>query len=59
MWNLAPALRVSREDREWLEALVRSGKTLQQDPQRVALRAHVVLRAAERHGRGAAAAELG
>ena len=43
MWTPAPALRVSREDREWLEALVRSGKTVQ----RVALRAHLVLRAAE------------
>src|SRR5262245_51876160 len=43
MWEPAPALRVSREDREWLEALIRSGKT----PQRVALRARLVLGAAE------------
>src|SRR5512134_3740007 len=55
MWTSAPALRVSREDREWLEALVRSGKTLQ----RVALRAHGVLRAAEGQPNHALANELG
>ena len=55
MWNPAPALRVSREDREWLEALVRSGKT----PQRVALRAHLILRAAEGPSNHALAKELG
>src|SRR5262245_59683577 len=55
MWKPAPALRVSREDREWLEALVRSGKT----PQRVALRAHLVLRAAAGRTNHALAKELG
>src|SRR5262249_50562628 len=55
MWSPASALRVSREDREWLEALVRSGKT----PQRVALRAHLVLRAAEGRPNHALAKELG
>ena len=55
MWKPAPALRVSREDREWLEALVRSGKT----PQRVALRAHLVLRAAAGRPNHALAKELG
>src|SRR5262245_18131275 len=55
MWKPAPALRVSREDREWLEALVRSGKT----PQRVALRAHLILRAAEGRSNHALAKELG
>src|SRR5438046_646228 len=42
MWKPAAALRVSREDQEWLETLVRSGQT----PQRVALRARMVLGAA-------------
>jgi transposase len=55
MWNPAPARCVSREDREWLEALVRSGKT----PQRVALRAHLGLRAAEGRPNHALAKELG
>ena len=55
MWKPAPALRVSRDDREWLEALVRSGKT----PQRVALRAHLILRAAEGRSNHALAKELG
>ena len=30
MWKPARALRVSREDQEWLETLIRSGKTLEQ-----------------------------
>jgi len=55
MWNPAPALRVSREDQEWLEALVRGGKT----PQRVALRARLVLGAAEGRPNHALANELG
>jgi transposase len=54
MWEPAPALRVSQEDREWLEALVRSGKT----PQRVALRARLVLGAAEGRPNHALAKEL-
>jgi len=55
MWKPAPALRVSRTDREWLEALVRSGKT----PQRVALRARLVLGAAEGRANRALAQDLG
>jgi len=55
MWKPAPALRVSREDQEWLEALVRSGKT----PQRVARRARLILRAAEGRANHALARELG
>lgn len=42
MWKPAKSLSVRAEDREWLEALVGSGKT----PQRVALRARIVLGAA-------------
>lgn len=41
-WDAATALRVSTEDRELLEALVRGGKT----PQKTALRARIVLGAA-------------
>src|SRR3989442_14899532 len=55
MWKPAAALRVSREDREWLETLVRSGKT----PQRVALRAQIVLGAAEGRPNHALAKDLG
>jgi len=55
MWEPAPALRVSREDRQWLEALIRSGQT----PQRVALRARMVLGAAEGRANHALAKELG
>ena len=55
MWEAAPALRVSPEDRQWLEALIRSGKT----PQRVALRARIVLGAAEGRANHALARELG
>ena len=55
MWTPAPALRLSREDREWLEALVRNGKT----PQRVALRAGLVLGAAAGQANHALANALG
>src|SRR5881409_1669496 len=55
MWQPAPALRVNQEDRQWLEALLRSGKT----PQRVALRARMVLGAAEGRANHALAKELG
>src|SRR5438132_3506381 len=55
MWKPAAALRVSREDQEWLETLVRSGKT----PQRVALRARLVLGAAEGRPNHALAKDLG
>ena len=55
MWKPAPALRVSPEDRQWLEAVIRSGKT----PQRVALRARIVLGAAEGQANHALAQELG
>ena len=54
MWKPAAALRVSREDREWLETLVGSGKT----PQRVALRARIVLGAAAGRPNHALAKEL-
>src|SRR5215471_3447942 len=54
MWEPAPALRVSREDRQWLEALIRGGQT----PQRVALRARMVLGAAEGRANHALAKEL-
>jgi len=55
MWKPARALRVSREDQEWLETLIRSGKT----PQRVALRARMVLGAAAGRPNHALAKELG
>ena len=55
MWEAAPALRVSREDLDWLEVLVRSGQT----PQRVALRARIVLGAAAGRPNHALAKELG
>src|SRR5215510_10723775 len=55
MWAPSPALRVSPEDRQWLEALMRSGQT----PQRVALRARMVLGAAEGRANHALAKELG
>jgi transposase len=42
MWKPARALRLRPDDREWLEALVHGGKT----PQRVVLRARIVLGAA-------------
>lgn len=55
MWKPAAALRVSREDQEWLETLVRSGQT----PQRVALRARMVLGAAAGRPNHALAKDLG
>src|SRR5262245_60691246 len=55
MWAPSPAPRVSPEDRQWLEALIRSGKTAQ----RVALRARMVLGAADGRANHALAKELG
>jgi transposase len=55
MWKPARPLRVSAEDREWLEALVGSGKT----PQRVAQRARIVLGAAAGMANHRLAKELG
>src|SRR2546429_4098623 len=55
MWKPAAALRVSRDDRAWLETLVRSGKT----SQRVALRARIVLGAAAGRPNHALAKDLG
>jgi len=54
-WDAAAALRVSEDDRELLEALVRGGKT----PQKAALRARIVLGAAEGRANIALARELG
>jgi transposase len=55
MWKPAKALTVNTTDRALLQALLRSGKT----PQRVALRATIILRAAEGHANHAIAKELG
>ena len=55
MWKPARALRLKDEEREWLEALVRSGHT----PQRVALRARVVLGAAAGQANHRLAQDLG
>src|SRR2546428_13970936 len=55
MWKPARALRVRPEDREWLEALVGGGKT----PQRVVLRARIVLGAAAGQSNNGLAKELG
>jgi transposase len=55
MWKPARALRVSSADREWLEALVQGGKT----PQRVALRAQIVLGAAAGQSNNGLAKALG
>ena len=55
MWKPARALRVRLDDREWLETLVDSGKT----PQRVVLRARIVLGAAAGHSNNGLAKELG
>src|SRR5947208_6677621 len=55
MWKPAAALRVSREGQEWLERVVRSG----QRPQRVALRARMVLGAAAGRPNHALAKDLG
>ena len=55
MWKPARALRVNPTDREWLEALAQSGKT----PQRVALRAQIVLGAAAGQSNNGLAKALG
>ena len=55
MWEPAEALRVSSDDRVLLQALVRGRKT----PQRVVLRARIVLRAAEGTSNYGLAIELG
>src|SRR6266542_2293245 len=55
MWKPARALRVSAADREWLEALVQGGKT----PQRVVLRARIVLGAAAGQSNNGLAKALG
>ena len=55
MWKSAAPLSVSRPDRELLTGLVRGGKT----PQRVALRARVVLGAAAGESNNRLAKELG
>src|SRR5438876_8096339 len=55
MWKPARALRVRPEDREWLEALVGGGTT----PQRVVLRARIVLGAAAGQSNNGLAKELG
>jgi transposase len=54
MWKTANALEVSKHDRELLEALVRGGKT----PQRVALRASIVLGAADGRSNNGLAKDL-
>ncbi len=54
-WDAAAALALSAEDRELLSALSRGGNT----PQKVALRARIVLGAAEGRANHALAAELG
>jgi len=55
MWKPARALRVTRQDREVLDALARAPKT----PQRVALRARIVLGAAAGRSINGLAQELG
>jgi transposase len=55
MWENAERLRMRRGDREQLEALVTAGKT----PQKVALRARIVLGAAAGKANHALARELG
>lgn len=55
MWEHAERLRLRRGDRVQLEALVAAGKT----PQKVALRARIVLGAAAGHANNALARELG
>ena len=55
MWKPAKALRVTRQDREVLDALARAPKT----PQRVALRARIVLGAAAGRSINGLAQELG
>jgi transposase len=55
MWKSAKSLRVPPHDRELLASLVQSGRT----PQRVALRARIVLGAAEGRSNNGLAQELG
>jgi transposase len=55
MWKSAKSLRVSPKDRELLSSLVQSGRT----PQRVALRARIVLGAADGRSNNGLAQELG
>jgi len=55
MWEQAKALKVSRPDRELLESLIRSGRT----PQKVVLRARIVLGAVAGRSNNALAQELG
>src|SRR2546426_8896118 len=55
MWKPANALDVSRSDRELLETLVRGGKT----PQRVVLRAGIVLGASAGRSNNGLAKDLG
>src|SRR2546427_10833831 len=55
MWNPANALDVRRSDRELLETLVRGGKT----PQRVVLRAGIVLGASAGRSNNGLAKNLG
>jgi transposase len=55
MWEKAEPVVMSRGDRELLESLVRSGRT----PQKVALRARIVLGAADGRSNNALAQELG
>jgi len=55
MWKAAKALTLKKTDRELLDALVRNGQT----PQKVALRARLILSAAEGRANNAIANELG
>src|SRR5262249_60342880 len=55
MWKPARALRVKPTDLEWLEALVQGGET----PQRVVLRAQIVLGAAAGQSNNGLAKALG
>src|SRR6266849_2558788 len=55
MWKAAHALTLSKNDRELLEALVRSGQT----PQRAALRARIILGAADGRANHRLAHDLG
>jgi transposase len=55
MWNPAKPLRISDDDRTLLEAMAREGKT----PQRVALRAQLILGAAAGRANNALAKDLG
>ena len=54
MWQSSAALAISREDRQELERIVRSGKT----ERRIALRARIILGAAEGRSNNALAKEL-